>query len=430
MNKNAEVLKIAEKHLGQGGARFRKFAGLPSGAAWCNAFVDYVANEGGVASLFFNGKKETYCPHSIKWCDKNLAMIPLYLALPMDIIYFDWDRNGNPNHIGFVRGKNSATSIYTIEGNTDGGKVAQKTRNGKYVQAVFRPHLPANAKKKKLTIDGECGYNTIYNLSITLGMKPTTILSKEVVKYLQRKCGASADGVWGASTSQHLQTMLHKAGCYDGKIDSIFGASSVKGLQRWVNKINYPAKTKTPTKAPAKKTLTKPEKAVEWGKNIAKSKKYTYKKWKDGDKKTKQCPICHPELKGKYKGWNCIGFVSACLYHGAGIKTVECSCRGIGTSGFLTKVSLNSWRKRNGNDWAMISVGSKGGADIPASKLKAGDVLICYDGKGKFHHVVLYTGNSKYIDCTNTSKDHIAERPYSRITKKYHVTRAFRYTGK
>ena len=104
MKTNNELLKIAQKHKGQGGARFRKFVGLPSGAAWCNAFVDYVANEGGVGKLYFNGKKETYCPHSIKWCKANLAEIPLYLAMPMDIIYFDWDRNGNPNHIGFVRG--------------------------------------------------------------------------------------------------------------------------------------------------------------------------------------------------------------------------------------------------------------------------------------------------------------------------------------
>ena len=61
MNKNREVLKIALSFLGKGGAIFRKFCGLPGGAAWCNAFVDYVAYKGGVSSLYFNGKKETYC---------------------------------------------------------------------------------------------------------------------------------------------------------------------------------------------------------------------------------------------------------------------------------------------------------------------------------------------------------------------------------
>ena len=432
MKNNTELLKIAQKYIGQGGARFRKFCGLPSGAAWCNAFVDYIANEGGVSKLYFNGKKETYCPHSIKWCQANLAQIPLYLAMPMDIIYFDWEKNGVPNHIGFVRAHKSTDSICTIEGNT-GNKVQQKTRPAKYVQAVFRPHFPTNASKKKLVIDGDCGYNTIYNLQIALGMKPTGMLTKETVKILQKKVGATPDGVWLNGTSKKVQKMI------GAKQDGDFGPASVQALQRWCNKVNYPQKTASTTKKSTtstttpktpKKTLTKPEKAVQWAKEIAKGGKYTYKKWSDKNKKTQQCPICH-KLKGKYKGWNCIGFVSACFHHGAGVKTVECSCRGIGTSGFLTKVTLASWKKRNGKDWKLVTNGGKkGGADIPASKLAAGDIVLCYDAKGSFHHVVLYTGGGKYIDCTNTSKKHIAERAYTNLCKRYHVTRAFRYTGK
>lgn len=256
MKTNSEVLKIAQKHLGQGGARFRKFAGLPAGAAWCNAFVDYVADEGGVKALYFNGKKETYCPHSIKWCRANLSEIPLYLAMPMDIIYFDWDRNGNPNHIGLVRAKKSTSSIYTIEGNTDGGKVAQKTRAGRYVQAVYRPHyVPKSAKKKKLTADGDCGYNTIYNLQLALGMKPSGILTKETVKFLQKRAGAVQDGCWGRGTSKKVQKMI------GANPDGDFGKNSVIALQKWINKVNYPAKKKTTAtaKPAAKPAASKPK---------------------------------------------------------------------------------------------------------------------------------------------------------------------------
>ena len=450
MKTNKEVLKIARSHLGQGGARFRKYVGLPAGSAWCNAFVDYVANEGGVKSLYFNGKKETYCPHSIQWCKKNLAEIPLYLALPMDIIYFDWDKNGNPNHIGLVRAKRNTASIYTTEGNTDKknkegktvahGVVADRVRPAKYVQGIYRPHyVPAKVGKAKLKNDGNFGYYSIYNLQLALGMKPTGILTKETVKFLQKKVGASQDGAWGASTSRHVQAMLAKAGCYSGKIDSEFGKNSVIALQKWINKVNYPPSKKKPSEAKPTPKKTTPKatapsaeakKAVAWAKKIAKNGGYTYKKFDVHNKKTKQCPICH-KLKGKYKGWNCIGFVSAAFYHGAGLKSVECACNGIGTDVWFNKVTLASWEKRNGKGWKMVTNGGKkGGADIPASKLVAGDALICYDAKGKFHHIALYTGNSKYIDCTNTSKNHIAERPYSRICKRYHVTRAFRYIGK
>ena len=103
---------------------------------------------------------------------------------------------------------------------------------------------------------------------------------------------------------------------------------------------------------------TDPKKAaadVAWAKKIAKNGGYTYKHWQNNDKKTKLCPICHPNLKGKYKGWNCIGFVTAAYYHGAGMKNLTCSCSGLGTDGFFTKVTLASWKKRNGNDWTIVT---------------------------------------------------------------------------
>lgn len=240
---NKELLLIAQKHLGQGGAVFRRFAGLPSGAAWCNAYVDYIANEGGVSSLYFNGKKETYCPHSIKWCNANLAQVPMFLAMPMDIIYFDWERNGKPNHIGFVRERRTTTSIYTIEGNTSGGKVAEKTRTAKYVQAIYRPHfVPTGMKKTVLTEDSTVfGYLSIYNLQIALGMKPTGILTRETVKYLQRAAKTTPDGVWQTGTSKAVQRMT------GADPDGDFGAGSVKALKRWINRKNYPSSNKKPS---------------------------------------------------------------------------------------------------------------------------------------------------------------------------------------
>lgn len=403
MKTNNEVLKIASSHLGQGGSRFRKFAGLPAGSAWCNAYVDYVANEGGVKAIYFNGKKETYCPHSIKWCKANLAEIPLWLAMPMDIIYFDWDRNGNPNHIGLVRGRRSTSSIYTIEGNTDGGKVANKTRSGKYIQGVFRTHyVPTGCKKKKLTCDGLFGYNSIYNLQCALGMKPTGVLTKETVKMLQKKCGASQDGAWGASTSRHVQAMLAKAGFYSGKIDSEFGKNSVIALQKWINNKNYPPAKKNPAKPTAKPQAAKPkapvksktpnaDKLLKKGAELAwaygtPAKKYSYK---SGAPKAK----CKAAMK-KY-GWasnkaelsDCGNFVSTVVRQSGVNKTFK-ALHGIKTPFPKTEKGFDTVLK---------------GKKIPAGFLKAGDIIRYKKTNGK-QHAMLYYGSSKVCEASHKNR--------------------------
>lgn len=397
MKSNTEVLKIAKSHLGQGGARFRKFAGLPAGAAWCNAFVDYVANEGGVKALYFNGRKETYCPHSIKWCKANLAEVPLYLALPMDIIYFDWDRNGNPNHIGLVRGKHSTSSIYTIEGNTNGGKVANKTRAGKYIQGVFRPHyVPAKVCKAKLKNDGNFGYYSIFNLQLALGMKPTGILTKETVKMLQKKAGASQDGAWGVGTSKKVQKMI-------GAVpDGAFGKNSVIALQKWINNKNYPPAKKNPAKPTAKPQAAKPkapvksktpnaDKLLKRGAELAwaygtPAKKYSYK---SGAPKAK----CKTAMK-KY-GWasnkaelsDCGNFVST-IVRQSGVNKAFKALHGIKTPFPKTEKGFDTVLK---------------GKKIPAGFLKPGDLIRYKKTNGK-QHAMMYYGSGKVCEASHKNR--------------------------
>jgi hypothetical protein len=228
---NIEQLNIAKKYLGYGGSRFRKFCGLPAGAAWCDAYVTTIFHEAGNSSLFCSGKKQTYCPTTMKWCEKNLASVPPYLALPSDIIFFDWEPNGIPNHIGFVRERKDCDSIYTIEGNTNGSICAKKTRNTKYVCGIFRPHFKASYKLGTLEVDGMMGYNTIAMLQKALKIEVDGILGQGTVKALQRLCGTSADGLWGKATSKAVQKMV------GATADGLFGPDSVKALQKWINKV-------------------------------------------------------------------------------------------------------------------------------------------------------------------------------------------------
>ena len=235
---NVETYNYAKQFLGKGGAIFRKYCGLPSGTAYCDAFVTYIFHHTDNAKLFCDGKKQTYCPTTIKIVQKEMAQIPLYLAMPMDVIFFDWDKNGNPNHIGFVRAKKSTAEVYTIEGNTNGGIVAQKTRPSRYVQGIFRPHFRGKFNDKTLGVDGECGYQTIGGLQKALKIlgyyngEIDTILGKGTVKALQKFVGCSQDGAWGANTSRAVQKKI--CGFTGKAVDGQFGEQSVKAMQRWI----------------------------------------------------------------------------------------------------------------------------------------------------------------------------------------------------
>lgn len=322
MKSNTEQLALVRKHLGEGGARFRKFCGMKAGA-YCNAFVCYGFNEADNASLFYGGKKVTYCPTSIKWCYKNLASIPIYLAMPSDVIYFDWELNGIPNHIGFVDHRISDVKVATVEGNTSktdkkgkviaSGVVAEKVRVTPYIQAVFRPHFKPTAfnPNKKLVVDGYFGYNSIAVMQKWLGVKVDAILKKSDIVALQKRLKVNADGDWGPKTSKALQKVIGT------KVDGAFGPMSVKAFQDYLNKHVFKVTASTPSTAVTK---TKGNKIADCAVDFAyagepKDSKYPSGKPKASYKKAldKAYPSHKEWGNGAKQGASCDVFVGTCV---------------------------------------------------------------------------------------------------------------------
>lgn len=414
---NFELLKIAQKHLGQGGAVFRRFCGLPNGAAWCNAWVCYVANEGGDSSLYFNGSKMTYCPTSMRWCQNNLAQIPIYLAMPMDIIYFDWEPNGIPNHIGFVRERKSDLEVYTIEGNTSGGIVAQKTRTEKYVCGCFRPHFKPSGvdASKRLSVDGYFGYNTIAVMQRWLGVTADGILGKGTVKALQKRVGVSQDGSWGNGTSKAVQRVIGTT------VDGAFGPKSVKAFQSYLNKAVFGSTPSTPSTSSGKyigqATKDYDGKAGDSsGKEVTKSAfKYSASStscfnWtyvfrpKDATKANRAATMCEKAIANNCIGYNSHGetaygkdkamtkLAKAVNYDLSRITTkcglscgdLVCLCNrwaGLSTCYIGSALQLANNLKKNSN-FTCIKY-TKG------MTLKRGDVLITAHSSGKNNHVAM-----------------------------------------
>lgn len=353
---NTELYKIAKSYIGNGGSTFQSYCGLPSGAAWCCAFVTYIFHKGADDALFYGGKKVVYVPAAEKWCYAHLANIPLYLAMPMDIITFDWNRNGTPDHIGFVRERKSDTEIYTIEGNTSGGIVAKKTRPLKYISGVFRPEFKGSFDTSKaLAIDGQFGYNSIASLQKALGIKVDGILGKQTVKALQKKAGVAQDGSWGKKTSKAAQKMV------GAEADGYWGIESTKALQKWINKQN--GYTPSP-KTLADKVMDACKEQADWMQN------YTYK-WQN-----------NPTIEKSKKYGTCVTYVACVLQRLKYLKSGQAIWHDHGkVDGANSKMSVSY---------------PNGTIRSNKSKLKKGDIIIVGDKSsmeaGGNSHICVLTG--------------------------------------
>ena len=384
---NTQTYNLAKSFLGKGGATFRSYCGLPSGAAWCNAFVTYIFHKSGNANLYCGGKKQTYCPTSIKLCRKEMAEIPLYLAMPMDVIYFDWDRNNVPNHIGFVRAHNTTESIYTIEGNTS-NKVMNKTRPRKYVCGIFRPHFkPTSAfKDKALSVDGDMGYQTIYGLQKALKiLKYYTgsidgILGQQTVRAAQKWAGCTQDGIWLNGTSKAIQRRIGVTA------DGAFGPASVRALQRFINANAFPSSSKpsTVTKPTTSTTTTNAQKIVNkaielaWPYGTASS-KWDYKKGN---------PTAKCRAAMKKHGYTSRGKMSSCAYF----------CNTVVRESGVNKSfgSLHGYKKPFPKTETGFNTVHSGKA-IPSGLLKPGDI-VRYKKTSKDEHVLIYMGNGRVAE--------------------------------
>jgi hypothetical protein len=105
---------------------------------WCAMFVTWCYVQAG-SKMFLRGSRYAYVPYlqnAIKHGYYGFREVHFSEAKRGDIVTFDWDRNGVPDHVGlFDRWANSSHSaFYTIEGNTalnnnsNGGQVMRRYR--------------------------------------------------------------------------------------------------------------------------------------------------------------------------------------------------------------------------------------------------------------------------------------------------------------
>ena len=145
-----KVVEIALKEVGytegkNNANKYSKALGKPS-QSWCADFVVWCFEESGHGSKILHTSSVI---EMCKWAKKKGLVIKPSEAKAGDIVAFDWDKLGVPDHVGIaIKGYNKEkNSIETVEGNTSAGNgsqsngdcVAHKSRALPYIYQVFRP---------------------------------------------------------------------------------------------------------------------------------------------------------------------------------------------------------------------------------------------------------------------------------------------------
>jgi hypothetical protein len=128
---------------------FGKWYGL-NNQPWCAMSASKMYFDAGAIASVANTKKGfASCDAWLKYLTKNNQLVPIGQAKRGDIVFFQFDEDAQPDHVGIVKG--NTTKLKTIneyEGNTSSGKAGSqsngdgfylKKRNYQTIMAVARP---------------------------------------------------------------------------------------------------------------------------------------------------------------------------------------------------------------------------------------------------------------------------------------------------
>ena len=161
-----------------------------SDVPYCACFTSWVFDQAGAACAGLPG---AYCPAMLEVAENAGATVPMMQARPGDVVYFDWNNDGEVDHVGIVA-ENCGSYLVTIEGNTssgasgsqgNGGVVAKRQRDFSCIAAVVRPSYGGDTDapaSDKLDVDGHIGPITITKWQRDMGTKPDGNISGQAAE--------------------------------------------------------------------------------------------------------------------------------------------------------------------------------------------------------------------------------------------------------
>ena len=289
MSNANKVLEIARNELGydrftdpQPGTKYGrwyadlvgdKYFGL-SGVPYCAMFVTWVFDQ---AKAKCAGLPGAYTPTMLN-AAKSQGRVRGNKrdAQPGDNVYFNWD-GGVVDHVGIVE-VNFGNYLQTIEGNTNNGKVARRTRSWNTVEGIVvpdwgivTPSAPVQGETPKpnnngyIDEDGWWGPDTTGKFQHAMGTSEDKIISGQDAGDMRaiNKGGLQYNtwkiGKGGSDAIRAWQTFLKKKGLYNGNIDGYMG------VKTWVATETYFGVVTDPYVSGPSTTVKKIQKALNNG---------------------------------------------------------------------------------------------------------------------------------------------------------------------
>ena len=140
--------QIGYSETGDNSTMYGKWYGLDK-QPWCAIFVSWCYAQAGLSKNIAaqNAKGFASCDAGLKWFAKRNKLVPVGEAQEGDIVFFQFDNDAEPDHVGIVtKNWKRKSTLITVEGNTsdkgsqaNGGAVYAKKRAYSLVLGVARP---------------------------------------------------------------------------------------------------------------------------------------------------------------------------------------------------------------------------------------------------------------------------------------------------
>lgn len=151
----SKVVEVAQSQIGYKEGKnnntiFGKWFGA-NNQPWCAMFVSWCFNEAGLITKIAAQSKKGFasCDLGLKWFAKKGKIIPVGQAQAGDIVFFQFDKDAEADHVGIVKSNNKALKfLQVIEGNTSSGNAGSQSngdgvflrkRSYSLVMGVVRP---------------------------------------------------------------------------------------------------------------------------------------------------------------------------------------------------------------------------------------------------------------------------------------------------